>query len=154
MITYLDRYICEITDTGCHVCTSHKPKLDGRYYSVKFNSVSCLLHRLIFEKYKHKIEDGMIIRHTCNDVLCINPDHLIQGTHKDNSLDAIERDRNARGVSIGSSKLTKNQVIEILNSDENKWILAKRFNINERTVRNIRARRYWKHIDNECGIGV
>lgn len=41
----------------------------------------------------------MIIRHKCDNPSCINPNHLLIGTHKDNSNDKIERGRyNAKGL--------------------------------------------------------
>lgn len=36
----------------------------------------------------------MIIRHTCDNPPCINPEHLVLGTHKDNAQDRVERGRN------------------------------------------------------------
>lgn len=44
---------------------------------------------------------GSLIRHTCDVPNCINPDHLIEGTQKQNMADAIERGRrNTTGESL------------------------------------------------------
>jgi hypothetical protein len=37
-----------------------------------------------------------VVRHRCNNRLCINPEHLIAGTHADNLQD--EHDFRANGV--------------------------------------------------------
>lgn len=41
------------------------------------------------------IEDrpDLVARHTCDHNWCINPDHLLAGTQRDNILDAIEHGR-------------------------------------------------------------
>lgn len=36
---------------------------------------------------------GSIVRHTCDNGLCVNPDHLIVGTQKENIADCIARGR-------------------------------------------------------------
>lgn len=50
-------------------------------------------HRLSYEITKGEIPKGMLIRHTCDNPLCINPDHLILGTPKDNHDDMVARGR-------------------------------------------------------------
>lgn len=37
-----------------------------------------------------------MVRHTCDVPKCINPDHLILGTQKDNMQDAVNRGRIAK----------------------------------------------------------
>lgn len=36
---------------------------------------------------------GSVVRHTCDNGLCVNPDHLIVGTQKENIADCIARGR-------------------------------------------------------------
>ena len=48
-----------------------------------------------------------LCRHTCDVKVCVNPRHLIQGTHAQNSKDMLRRGR-ATGA-----KLTWDQVVEI-----------------------------------------
>lgn len=145
-IVYLGRYRCITTKNGCHECVSHKCKTDGRYYSVKYNGCSLLLHRLIYEKLVTKIPDGLVVRHKCDNVLCINPQHLIHGTHIENVNDAVERDRMKSGEQNKFSKLTESEVVEIIASNDSKWALAERYGVHERTIRNIKAKRNWKRV--------
>ncbi|ACP44084.1 hypothetical protein VPP93_gp13 [Vibrio phage VP93] len=40
----------------------------------------------------------VVVRHTCDNPRCINPDHLIGGTIADNNRDRAERGRSAKTV--------------------------------------------------------
>lgn len=44
-------------------------------------------HRLSYSAFKGPIEKGQVIRHVCDMKLCVNPDHLLIGSAKDNSID-------------------------------------------------------------------
>lgn len=39
---------------------------------------------------------GIVIRHKCDNPRCVNIDHLLEGTHKDNARDKLDRKRNAK----------------------------------------------------------
>jgi hypothetical protein len=42
---------------------------------------------------KGDIPEGLILRHTCDNRKCINTQHIITGTHKENSQDMVRRGR-------------------------------------------------------------
>lgn len=78
-----------VTETGCWEWQGAvlgkgygKFKKDGKFW---------LAHRYSYTMYKGPIPDGLVIRHKCHNVLCVNPDHLQTGTHRDNVWDQIER---------------------------------------------------------------
>lgn len=45
-------------------------------------------HRYAYTVAKGSIPKGSLVRHTCNNRLCCNPDHLTIGTHLDNWHDS------------------------------------------------------------------
>ena len=48
-------------------------------------------HRLSY--YKYKGEYPPLIRHMCDNKLCVNPDHLESGSHRENNLDRFKQFR-------------------------------------------------------------
>lgn len=40
------------------------------------------------------VKPGMLVCHTCDTPLCVNPQHLYEGTPKDNTRDMVKRGRN------------------------------------------------------------
>jgi hypothetical protein len=81
-------------------------------YPTKSGRMECG-NRVSFRIYKGPIPAGMKIRHTCDNPGCINPDHLIPGTQKQNMEDMVSRGRAARGERCGSCRLTDAQVAAI-----------------------------------------
>ena len=46
-------------------------------------------HRMSWILTYGDIPDNMLVCHTCDNGLCVNPKHFFLGTHKDNTLDMI-----------------------------------------------------------------
>jgi hypothetical protein len=51
------------------------------------------VNRFMYETFKGEIPPGLVVRHTCDVSLCVNPAHLIVGTHKENAADREARGR-------------------------------------------------------------
>ena len=129
---------------GCWICTSHACTNDG-YPVATVNSVRDRIHRHYYRKYKGEIPKGMVVRHTCDNPGCINPDHLLLGTHADNVMDKVKRNRGATGTKNGRSKLTESDVISIyLDDDTPKETLAKEHGVDAKAIRDIKNRVTWK----------
>lgn len=51
------------------------------------------VHRLMFGLRVRPLHDDEVVRHTCDNPPCLNPDHLLAGTMQDNSRDMVARQR-------------------------------------------------------------
>lgn len=51
------------------------------------------VHRVVWELYNLKSALGYVIRHKCDNPLCLNPAHLLLGTPQQNVKDMDERGR-------------------------------------------------------------
>lgn len=70
---------------------------------------------------------GLVVRHTCDNPGCCNPDHLLLGTHADNVSDKYERGRanHAVGQRVAASKLSDDEWDNLLSRYDGSWgILA------------------------------
>lgn len=56
------------------------------------------VHRLVYQLVTRENIVGKVIRHTCDNPRCINPEHLISGTPRDNVKDMDDRDRRYRKI--------------------------------------------------------
>jgi plasmid stability protein len=132
-------------NTNCWEVTSHKPNCDG-YPCIQDNHRPKTICRFNYEKSYGEIPRDKVLRHTCDNRLCINPEHIIIGTQKDNMQDMIDRNRNVKGESVGTHKLTEEDVINIRASNEGAVPLAKKYGIHYSNIHFIRKRQSWKHI--------
>ena len=83
---------CWITDYAQSVGGYRSISLDGSYKDG--DRMYRRMHRVAWEAHNAEpIPEGMIVRHTCDNPACINPEHLVLGTHKQNTADMIERGR-------------------------------------------------------------
>lgn len=95
---------------------------------------------------------GLVVRHTCDNPPCINPEHLLLGTVADNNRDKLERGRNVshHGERNGNRILTLAQVDAIQSEyrpgskEANVYTLAKKYGISKSMVHNIVRHINWK----------
>lgn len=137
----------QATEDGCWEWTGSR--IPAGYGSMKWNGKNHGTHRLAYEAFKGPIPDGMMVRHTCDNPPCINPDHLLVGTGKDNTRDSLERGRfrNSKGEANNLAKLTNEDVVAIRASNELPSVLADKFGIGCTNVWQVRTGKTWKHVD-------
>jgi len=134
-----------LTEKGCWECTSHHNR--SGYPKIWINGQRESVHRYVYRLYKGDIPKGMIIRHTCDNMKCINPAHLLLGTHGDNVRDRVERHRGAIGEHNGRHKLTETQVKEILcDITTSKMALARKYGVTPKNIRNIKQHKRWRYV--------
>lgn len=98
---FAEKY-CIDPNTGCWNWTASR-LLRGGYGQLSLRpGVNVPAHRFSWEQLNGPVPDGMIVRHTCDNPGCVNPDHLELGTHADNMADMAQRGRRL-GRSTGSA---------------------------------------------------
>ena len=110
-------------------------------------------HRVSYEVFVGPIPAGLVVRHSCDNPGCINPNHLSLGTQKDNARDRTERGRGhkLKGELIGTSKLTESQVREIRASvNMSLQDIAQKYGIDKSNAWAIRAGKSWKHVSTDA----
>lgn len=65
----------------------------GLFTATRHGYKNARAHRATYECFVESLPDDVLLRHTCDNPPCVNPDHLIPGTHLDNSRDMVERRR-------------------------------------------------------------
>lgn len=146
-----------VPESGCWLWLGTEVKGYGQF---RADGRSQLAHRYsLSRKLGRDIGEGMLACHSCDTALCVNPDHLYEGTRLDNAADAVIRGQQLRGDALRrafktrchgtdhhSSRLTEADVIAIRDSVESIGGLSARYGICKQTVVKVLNGITWKHL--------
>jgi hypothetical protein len=146
-MTFAHSFWSKVDPAPSECCWEWTGCIESNHYGrVWFNNRNALAHRVAYQLAKGEIPDGLMVRHTCDNPACCNPNHLILGTHTENMADRRERNRQAKGEKHYASKLTATQAMEVYNSSLKQYEIAKLYNIDRTIVSKIKLKKIWKHI--------
>jgi hypothetical protein len=106
------KIVYEVDGDGCWICTSHKTNTHG-YPQGNANKGRRSIAKVMWCEKNGIWPDGAVMVHSCDNRLCINPEHISPGTRKINSGDMADKDRSCWGWRNGIRKLTPKQAQEI-----------------------------------------
>ena len=109
-------------------------------------------HRASWQFVHGPITDGLFVLHKCDVRRCVNPDHLFLGTQKDNVQDCLSKNRLPTGERHYNSKLTEEQVRNILRLSHAGFSvreIARSFPVHERQVGRIIRGERWASVVKE-----
>lgn len=118
------------------------PKQGGGYRFTQATRVMVFLTAGPFPK-------SLLVRHTCDNPVCVNPDHLELGTHLDNARDMTDRQRQCRGEVHPKTTIAEHVVKDIRRraiAGEPYSRIARDTGLHLNTVLGIAKGRTWKHV--------
>lgn len=154
-----------VKDNDCWEWTGVRIK-DG-YGVLSVKGTRFLVHRYALMLHLNRsIEKGTEVRHICHNPSCFNPEHLEEGSHRDNMTDMVMANRQARGETLanrlrgvahesgrgegnGRAKLTNAQVLEIRQLSDSimsQRDIAARYGVSKTAIRGILSGTTWKNI--------
>lgn len=132
-----------------------------QYGSIKVDGKSISAHRFSWEFYNNsKVPNGMVVMHKCDNPKCVNPMHLRVGTHEENMMDMLSKNRQAKGNDFvnrkpakgsknGLAKLTELQAMEIFKDTRSQREIGLQYGVSQTVVHNIKSKKTWKEIHND-----
>lgn len=123
--------------------------------------------RMAYALFKGDVKGDALVLHSCDNGLCVNPDHLRLGSHKENTGDMLARGRGMLGVRAVPGtrkrgykrpfmnrvrKLTDDAVRAIRVDERPVHEVALSHGVSETTVFNILARRRKAHVPDVAAV--
>jgi len=95
---------------------------------------------------------GSVVMHSCDNPRCINPEHLVLGTHSKNMRDMVSKGRNnpPKGEQHPQSRLTTTQINSVREryvprcSTNGARALGRELGVSNSTIRDALKHRTWK----------
>lgn len=103
-------------------------------------------HRVSYQMFRRDLTKGEILLHACDNTACVNPFHLIPGSHADNVADKVSKDRHLKGATHPRSKLTETDIASIRSDNRLQKEIAAEYGISTAQISRVKNHKNWAHI--------
>lgn len=138
------------TESGCWDWTASKAGAGYGQIKLPGQRRQEYAHRLSYLIYKGEIPEGKSVCHRCDNMGCVNPEHLWLGSCADNQLDmkikgrSLYGERNERAILTASDVLAIRMLCEA--GDLSQAKIGAKFGISQIQVSRIYRRLRWAHV--------
>ena len=119
------------------------------YGQIESKGMKHYAHRVSYELFVGPIPKGMYVCHSCDNVACVNPNHLFLGTQKENLQDMASKGRSTRGVKNPMAKLSEEDVKDIkylINTGLSSKDLGVEYGVSSAAINLIKQGKRWNHV--------
>jgi len=133
---------------GCWICNSHS--LNDHGYP-QYSGYKLVVRKMWSDKYGVVWPKGACCLHSCDNRLCINPNHVRLGTLMENQHEMAERNRSPWGMRNGGRKLSSDDARNIywqcVVGGVTRYELAKKYGVMWGTIDSIiKGRTWWRDV--------
>jgi hypothetical protein len=148
--TYRRRFNKKIRLDSNTGCIEWAASTNGKYGLFWYEGRHEKAHRMAWF-FEYGRWSDLNICHKCDNMICVNIEHLFEGSQKENVADmfAKGRENRARGERQGLSVLTEEKVKEIkalLKTGMKRIDIANLYGVADCTIGDIKAGRTWRHV--------
>ncbi len=126
-----------------------KPNNQGYGYFM-YQRQTYIATRIMYFLHNAKDPNDLMVCHTCNNKMCVNPNHFYLGTSSENQQQAFDDGLSHRKGELNNrARLWEQDVLEIrrlASLGVSPKELSRRYPIRIRAIRSIIARETWRHI--------
>ena len=133
LLEKIERSIVEQRDGECWITTYKTDDLNP-YPRISVDGKPVRIMRIAWEAHNAEpLPQGTELRHTCDNKACVNPEHLVPGTHAENMADM----RGKMNNNCGRQRLTEDDYKAIAESDKPTRELADKYGVSTSHIRRI-----------------
>lgn len=140
-----NRFWARVEKRGIRECWEWKGSTRKGYGRIRVDGKQISAHRLLMKHEFGSISENIVVRHRCNNPICVNPMHLCLGTTAENQHDKAVCG-SMKGERHPNAALTDSEARAILSSREPLQTLADRYGVAKVTIEKIRYRAGWRHL--------